>query len=190
MTQHCEVDLGLIDIAEQARKTFIETELLSLGENIKEHGLLMPLLVVPHADHFTLVAGERRLRAMRLVGLKKAQVRVLNPMDAGDTAVVQFIENEFRADLKPAEKAHALLEIKQKKGWNNKQTSEHLHMDASLCTRYLALVRLPSLPSAKPRKPGRLGRPPGIRSASCPNPISPACWPCTYPAFPPRRLRN
>ena len=139
MTQHCEVDLGLIDIAEQARKTFIETELLSLGENIKQHGLLMPLLVVANSSRFTLIAGERRLRAMRLVGITKAQVLVLNPMDAGDTTVVQFIENEFRSAMTPTEKAHAMLDIKQKKGWMNKELSARLQMDQSSATRYLAL---------------------------------------------------
>jgi ParB/RepB/Spo0J family partition protein len=148
-----------IIVYEQARKHFDEIELRRLGENIREHGLLNPPLVKrfigtspvpasnPPKELFVLVNGERRLRGMKLVGINKSQFILLNDMDAGDTEVIQYIDNAQRADLLPAEKAHALRAIKEKKEWNNKQCAEHLHMNASLVTRYLAFFDL--IPAAQ-----------------------------------------
>jgi ParB family chromosome partitioning protein len=139
MTGYITLALQKIKVKEQARKHFDVDELHALGANIQEHGLLTPLLVKPSGDEYDLVAGERRLRAMMLKGIKECKVIVLRDMDAGETEVVQWIENAHRADLLPVEKAHALAGIKQKKGWNNKEIAAHLHMDPSLPTRYLSL---------------------------------------------------
>jgi len=140
MGQMVTVRLDQIKVNEQARKHFDQADLQALGANIREHGLLVPLLVKRCGDLFELVAGERRLRAMLLSGLTECRVIVLGEMDAGETEVVQWIENANRSDLLPAERADALRNIKEKKGWSNKLVSEHLHIrDASLVTRYLAL---------------------------------------------------
>ena len=56
----------------QPRKAFDEEELTSLRESIRTHGLLQPLVVRPVADHFQLVAGERRLRAAA-IGSERAR---------------------------------------------------------------------------------------------------------------------
>jgi ParB/RepB/Spo0J family partition protein len=135
------VKLEKIKLNEQARKYFDLTELRALGENIREHGLLNPLLVKRAGDIFELVAGERRHRAMTLVGIAECPVIVIGKeMNPADTEVVQWIENAHRSDLLPAEKARGLLRIKEKTGWNNKQLAEHLHFtEASLVGRYLSL---------------------------------------------------
>lgn len=133
------VSLGKIKVNEQARKHFDENELNPLGASIRKHGLLVPLLVKRSGDVFELVAGERRLRAMLLEGIKECEVKVLPDLDAGDTEIVQWIENAHRADLRPAEKARNLAGIKQKKGWTNKELAEHLQMDPSLPGKYLSL---------------------------------------------------
>jgi ParB family chromosome partitioning protein len=155
------VKLDKIIVHDQARKIFDEDEDRRLGENIKQYGLLQPLLVKRRGELFDLVAGERRLRAMKMVGITECQVIVLKDMDAGDTEVVQWIENAQRADLLPTEKAHALLGIKMKRGWNNKQCAEHLHMkDASLVTRYLSFFDTI----------------PAVREAAEAGKIGPAAW--------------
>ncbi len=133
------VSLDKIKVKEQARKHFDETELRSLAESIRTHGLLMPLLVTLCGVFFELVAGERRLRAMRIAGIKECEVIVLRDKDAGDIETIQWIENAHRADLLPAEKAKNLAGIKQKKGWTNKELAEHLQMDPSLPGKYLSL---------------------------------------------------
>ena len=139
MLQQITIKLDKVDFGLQARKFFDEKELRLLGENIREYGLLCPPLVKPLADRFELLAGERRVRAMRLVGISESQVLVIKDIDAGQIETLQWIENAHRTDLLPCEKAHALASIKQKKGWNNKELATHLHMDQSLPTRYLSL---------------------------------------------------
>jgi ParB family chromosome partitioning protein len=137
MSDTIEPCLDEIIVNEQARKHFDLTELRALGANILEHGLYNPLLVKRLGDRYVLVAGERRKRAMELVGIKKAKAIIL-PDDA-DAEVVQWIENAQRADLLPAEKANALRMAKEKKRWSNKEIADHLHMDRSLPGKYLSL---------------------------------------------------
>ena len=62
----------------QPRKAFDEEELTSLRESIRTHGLLQPLVVRPVADHFQLVAGERRLRAAAAAGLTEVPVHIVD----------------------------------------------------------------------------------------------------------------
>jgi ParB family transcriptional regulator, chromosome partitioning protein len=137
MSDTIELCLDEIVVNEQARKHFELTGLRALGANIQEHGLYNPLLVKRLGERYVLVAGERRKRAMELVGIKKAEAIIL-PDDA-DAEVVQWIENAQRSDLLPAEKANALRMAKERKGWSNKEIAEHLHMDKSLPGRYLSL---------------------------------------------------
>lgn len=137
MSDTIELCLDEIIVNEQARKVFDLSELQALGADIQEHGLLNPLLVKRLANRYVLVAGERRLRSMKLVGIKKAQAIILR--DDADAEVVQWIENAQRSDLLPAEKANALRMVKDKKGWSNKEIAGHLHMDQSLPGKYLSL---------------------------------------------------
>jgi ParB family chromosome partitioning protein len=137
MSQEVELCLDEIIVNEQARKHFDLSELRALGANILEHGLYNPLLVKRQGDRYVLGAGERRLRAMKLVGIKKAKAIILP--DNADTEVVQWIENAHRSDLLASEKAHALRVVKEKKGWSKKELADHLHMDPSLPGRYPSL---------------------------------------------------
>src|SRR5262245_41950966 len=54
---------------EQPRRTFDQAELQALADSIRAHGVLQPVIVVEASDGFTIVAGERRLRAAGLAGL-------------------------------------------------------------------------------------------------------------------------
>ena len=97
---------------------------------------------------------------MKLVEITDCQVIVLKDMDAADTEVVQWIENAQRADLLPTEKAHALLGIKTKKGWNNERCPSICTWMHRLATRYLALFD--TIPS--------------VREAAQAGKIGPAAW--------------
>ncbi len=150
------IPLSKIKVNDQARKHFDEAELKALGENIREHGLLVPLLVKKSGDGFDLVAGERRLRGMKLVGMAECQALVVADMDAAQTEVVQWIENAHRSDLQPFEKAVALKGIKEKKGWNNKELAQHLHVDGSLPGKYLSVFdTIPAVQEAA--RAGKIG---------------------------------
>src|SRR5262245_63082219 len=68
----------------QPRQRFDDAKLRELAESVRENGILQPLLVTPTSDGYELVAGERRLRAARLAGLRQVPV-VVREVDAHDS---------------------------------------------------------------------------------------------------------
>lgn len=95
----------------QPRRNFDEAALAELAASIKEHGILQPLVVVPHKGNFQIVAGERRWRAAKLAGLGKipALVRTLS---AQHRLEISLIENLQRSDLNSLEIATAYLKLR------------------------------------------------------------------------------
>jgi ParB family chromosome partitioning protein len=90
----------------QPRKEFIDDKLNELAESIKIHGIIQPLLVREMGDKFQLIAGERRLRAAKLVGLTQVPV-VVKEMTDQAMMEVALVENLQREDLNPIEEADA-----------------------------------------------------------------------------------
>lgn len=92
----------------QPRQYFDEEELQSLQDSIKSHGVLQPLVVfeLPNGK-FELIAGERRLRACRRLGLAKVPVIVREPAGDGEKLELALIENIQRHNLNPVEEALA-----------------------------------------------------------------------------------
>lgn len=105
-----EVEIGLVAPNPQQPRTSIESaDLDSLTASVKEHGIIQPLLVSEAADGaagYTLIAGERRLRAARAAGLTRVPVtiRQSTPQELLELAL---IENVQRLDLSPLEEASA-----------------------------------------------------------------------------------
>lgn len=96
----------------QPRLNIDPAELDSLSSSIKEHGVLQPIVVLPEDDQgdYTLIAGERRLRAARQAGLEEipAIVRDVNERQQLELAL---IENLQRADLNPLEAAEGYRQL-------------------------------------------------------------------------------
>jgi len=94
---------------QQPRKIFEEDQLEDLATSIKQHGIIQPLIVIAAegVDRYTLIAGERRLRAAKLAGLKDvpAIVRTASQQEQLEFAI---IENVQREDLNPIERARAI----------------------------------------------------------------------------------
>ncbi len=88
----------------QPRRHFDEASLRELADSIRSEGLLQPVVVRAAGAKFQLIAGERRLRACQLLGLKVVPARVIEAGDAS-SAVMALIENLQRADLNPIEEA-------------------------------------------------------------------------------------
>ena len=61
---------------EQPRKNFDDESISALAESIKQHGILQPLLVRPYGSGYQIVAGERRWRAARMLGLSEVPVQI------------------------------------------------------------------------------------------------------------------
>lgn len=90
----------------QPRLTFNETELAALAESIRAHGVLQPIVVEEGANGYTLIAGERRLRASKLAGRATIPAVVRSVGDLGRLELA-LIENVQRSDLSPIDTALA-----------------------------------------------------------------------------------
>jgi ParB family chromosome partitioning protein len=98
----------IVENPRQPRRHFKADELSELQASIKEHGILQPLVVSEISPgKYELIAGERRLRASRGLGLKKIPV-VIRPLEEEQKKLeLALIENIQRADLNPVEEAQA-----------------------------------------------------------------------------------
>jgi len=94
----------------QPRSEFRSDELSELVDSIRQHGIIQPLITRKRGDKYELIAGERRWRAAREVGLKEAPVIV---REASDQEVLELalIENLQRSDLNPIEEALAFARL-------------------------------------------------------------------------------
>ncbi len=97
----------------QARKNFDPEKLSELAASIKQHGLAQPLLVSydSQRDSYELIAGERRLRACVLAGLKEVEVLVRESKSDKERMMVGLIENLQRQDLNAIEEALGYLRL-------------------------------------------------------------------------------
>lgn len=113
-----EVDIDLIvPNAQQPRVSISDDALEELAESIRRHGVLQPLLVTPGDSEgvYRLIAGERRLRASRMAGLRKVPV-VLKQVAAHEMLELALVENIQREDLNPLEEAQAYRRLSQEFG--------------------------------------------------------------------------
>jgi ParB family chromosome partitioning protein len=106
--------LPLIEIhlpQEQPRRYFDPQALKDLASSIKQHGILQPVLVRPlESGGYELVAGERRYRAAKEVGLTAIPV-VIREMSVEDAIQIALIENLQREDLNPIEEVEGILQL-------------------------------------------------------------------------------
>ncbi len=106
-----QVDLGaIVPSPLQPRKEFGEEALGELIDSIRQHGIIQPLIVRLVDGRHELIAGERRWRAAREVGLTQAPVIVREATDL-DVLELSLIENLQRADLNPIEEAQAYARL-------------------------------------------------------------------------------
>lgn len=99
--------------SEQPRRYFDEKKMDQLCQSIKEHGILENLIVRPspkRADRFELIAGERRYRAAKEIGLKEVPVKIL-AIDNEQALQIALIENLQREDLNPVEETESILQL-------------------------------------------------------------------------------
>lgn len=94
----------------QPRKKFSDEALKELSQSIDRHGLIQPIIVIKDGNDFTLIAGERRLRATKLLGLSKIKAIVANIADK-NLRELALIENIQRENLSPIELANAYQEL-------------------------------------------------------------------------------
>jgi ParB family transcriptional regulator, chromosome partitioning protein len=138
----------------QVRKTFDEESLRQLGASLKVRQL-QPVLSQPDG---TIIAGERRLRAARLVGLETLEVKIADrQLSDCEIKLWQVQENKLRQDLTGYELWLACTEIlSMNADWQSKDLAEHLHVDPSSITRLLSASKTVG-PVQDAFKEGKLG---------------------------------
>jgi len=127
----------------QPRSEFSKADLNDLASSIKIHGILQPLVVIElKPGSYQLVAGERRLRASKMAGLKQvpAIIRSFNEQEQLELAV---IENIQRAELKPLEVAVAYTKLIDQFNMTHEQIAKRVGKGASTVSNTVRLVNLP-----------------------------------------------
>lgn len=105
------VELNKLKInTNQPRKYFDNEKISELAESIKQHGIIQPILVNKDGKFFNIVAGERRFRAAKLLGLEKVPVIEMN-LDDKEILEISLIENIQRQDLNAIEEAKAYKQL-------------------------------------------------------------------------------
>ena len=127
----------------QPRKVFDKSELEELANSIKENGVFQPILVRKSLSGYELVAGERRLRASKLAGLKEIPVII---KDFNDTQMMEIslLENIQRKDLSPIEEANAYNQLIKKLNYTQEELAKRLGKSRTNITNMLRLLALPS----------------------------------------------
>ncbi len=126
----------------QPREDFNEEKLNELIASIREKGVVQPLLVRRIEGGFELIAGERRLRAMKKLGVEKAPVVLKNVNDAGAIELA-LVENIQREELNSIEEAHAYKRLIEEFGFTQERTARTIGKDRTSVANTLRLLNLP-----------------------------------------------
>jgi ParB/RepB/Spo0J family partition protein len=139
-----ELELEQIHLSETGndRETFDRAELEALAESIAAVGQLTPLLVRPReAGGYELMAGERRYRALGLLGRSTALVDVRELSD-DDAWRVMLEENLVRADLDPLEECRAMWRRAERYSWGLSEVAAAFHRSRPYCADRMSLAGL------------------------------------------------
>jgi len=127
----------------QPRKEINENTLVELADSIRAHGVIQPLIVRRNEDgDYWIVAGERRWRAAKIVGLSEVPVRVIdgNEMEMRE---ITLIENIQREDLSPVDTALALEELLNVYDITQDELAASIGWSRTSVTNKLRLLQLP-----------------------------------------------
>jgi len=125
---------------EQPRKHFAPAALEELAQSIRDHGILQPVIVKRRpGEGYLLVAGERRLRAARIAGLRKLPALVTE----GDELELGIVENLQREDLRPIEEAEGLHALSGRFGYTQEQLAGVIGKSRVSVAESLSLLSLP-----------------------------------------------
>lgn len=140
-----EVSVGLLDPNPfQSRQVFAKDKLAELAQSISVHGLVQPIVVRKNGGRFQIIAGERRWRAARSLGLQKVPVVIKAESDA-QVMEVALIENIQRENLNPMEEARAYYRLANEFGLTQEEVALQTGKERSTVANFLRLLKLPSL---------------------------------------------
>lgn len=128
----------------QPRRKFGEEGIVRLADSISRHGLIQPISVraIGKRAGYELIAGERRLRACRLIGMERIPCIVLENVDENAGAQLAMIENLQREQLGVFEEAAAIEELMKSTGMSRGEVSQALSLSQCAVSNKLRLLRL------------------------------------------------
>lgn len=126
----------------QPRRQMNDVALGELAASLKSTGLIQPIVVRRHENHFQLIAGERRWRAAQLAGLA-AVPAIVREAEAFAQAEMALVENVQRENLNPIDRALAYRTLSKQLGMTQADLAERLGEDRSTIANFLRLLDLP-----------------------------------------------
>ncbi len=131
---------------QQPRKQFPDKSLKELAQSIKSQGVLQPLVVRKHPsldNHYELVAGERRWRALKQLEVIQVPV-IIRKVDDDELLEVALLENIQRENLSVIEEAQSYQDLLQSHGYTQEELALRIGKDRSTIANQMRLLQLPS----------------------------------------------
>ena len=127
----------------QPRHDFDPVALEELAASINENGIVQPITVRKKEGKFELIAGERRLRAVKLINMRTIPAYVMSVENDGSLLQLALIENIQREDLNPVDVALAYRELVETHGLTHGEIADRVGKDRSTVANFLRLLGLP-----------------------------------------------
>lgn len=127
--------------AEQPRKSFDNEKIAELAESIKHHGIIQPLILMKENEDYVIIAGERRWRAAKMVGLKEVPAIIMDVTDK-EVLEISLIENIQRQDLNPIEEAVAYKKLIDNFNFTQEELSKRIGKSRTAITNCMRLMNL------------------------------------------------
>ena len=128
---------------DQPRKSFDNEKIAELAESIKNHGIIQPLILKENDGGYIIVAGERRWRAAKMVGLKEVPAIVMD-LTEKQVLEISLIENIQRQDLNPIEEALAYKKLLSVFDLTQEELSKRIGKSRTAITNTIRLINLDS----------------------------------------------
>src|SRR3989339_1446742 len=126
----------------QPRGVITPESLAELIDSIKVHGIIQPLVVAHTPAGYQIIAGERRWRAARLVGLAEVPVRIIETSPQGMLEMA-IVENVQRSDLNPIDRANSFERLIKEFNLGNSDISLRVGKSPAFVSNTLRLLELP-----------------------------------------------
>ena len=127
---------------DQPRKNFDEDSLEELADSIKQFGLLQPIIVQDRKTYYEIIAGERRWRAARMLGLSEVPVQI-REMDDQQAMQIALIENLQRENLNPVEEAEGYKDLCERFSMSHEDIAKAVGRSRSSVSNAVRLLSLP-----------------------------------------------
>jgi ParB family transcriptional regulator, chromosome partitioning protein len=127
----------------QPRTDFSEEKLFELAQSIKEHGIIQPIVLSKKKDGYEIIAGERRLQAAKIAGMRTVPAILREEKGNQDKLELAIVENVQRENLSPIEEAKSYLKLTQEFNLTQEEVAKKMGKSRSVVANKTRLLNLP-----------------------------------------------